>query len=99
VLRLAALVHMSGLDGVVCSAQEAGLIRARIDSSFLLVTPGIRPEAAAADDQIRVTTPTEAIGRGANYLVVGRPITRAAEPRAVLADINREVTLALAKGT
>jgi len=99
VLRLAALVRMSGLDGVVCSAQEADLIRARIESSFLLVTPGIRPEAAAADDQSRVMTPAEAIGRGANYLVVGRPITRAAEPGAVLADINREVALALAKGT
>ena len=99
VLRLAALVRMSGLDGVVCSAQEANLIRARSESSFLLVTPGIRPLAAAADDQSRVTTPAEAVSLGANYLVVGRPITRAAEPSAVLDGINREVALALAEGT
>ncbi len=99
VLRLAALVRMSGLDGVVCSAQEASLLRARFEASFLLVTPGIRPGALAADDQSRVMTPAEAIGAGANYLVIGRPITRAADPCTVLAEINREVALALAKGT
>jgi len=98
VLRLADLVRVSGLDGVVCSGQEAKLIRARVASSFLLVTPGIRPKTAAADDQMRVMTPAEAISMGANYLVVGRPITRASAPGSVLADINREVDCALATG-
>jgi orotidine-5'-phosphate decarboxylase len=95
VLRLARLTRSSGLDGVVCSAREANMLRSQIDASFLLVTPGIRPSGAAADDQSRVMTPAEAIGAGVDYLVIGRPITRAADPAAVLAAINREIEAAL----
>jgi orotidine-5'-phosphate decarboxylase len=98
VVRLAALAHASGLDGVVCSAQEAALLRARLEAKFLLVTPGIRPGGSALDDQQRVMTPVQAISAGVDYLVIGRPITRAVEPCRVLVEINREVELAIAKG-
>jgi orotidine-5'-phosphate decarboxylase len=97
VLRLASLARACGLDGVVCSAQEAAALRERNDNAFLLVTPGIRPGGAAADDQQRVMTPRDAILAGVNYLVVGRPITRAADPQAALAAINDEVAAALAE--
>jgi orotidine-5'-phosphate decarboxylase len=96
VLRLAGLVHGCGLDGVVCSAQEARALRDRFASPFKLVTPGIRPSGAANDDQQRITTPSQAIALGADYLVVGRPITRAADPLAALAAINAEVVSAMA---
>jgi orotidine-5'-phosphate decarboxylase len=96
VLRLARLVHGCGLDGVVCSAQEASALRERFAAPFKLVTPGIRPSGAVNDDQQRITTPTQAIAFGADYLVVGRPITRAPDPLAALAAINAEVASAIA---
>jgi orotidine-5'-phosphate decarboxylase len=91
VLRLARLAHDAGLDGVVCSAREAQEIRRQIDENFLLVTPGVRPKSAAADDQRRVMTPGEAVIAGASYLVVGRPITEAEDPIAALRQINAEI--------
>jgi orotidine-5'-phosphate decarboxylase len=93
VLRLARLAQASGLDGVVCSAQEAAMLRRELGIGFCLVTPGIRPAQAALDDQVRVMTPSDAIFMGANYLVIGRPITRAEDPLQVLHDINQEITL------
>jgi orotidine-5'-phosphate decarboxylase len=86
--RLARLAKECGLDGVVCSAQEAPWVRAAAGSSFTLVTPGIRLETDAKGDQARTVTPAEAVRLGADYLVIGRPITRAADPRAVLAAIR-----------
>jgi orotidine-5'-phosphate decarboxylase len=88
---LAGLAHASGLDGVVCSANEAQMLRRRYGEEFLLVTPGIRPRSAVQDDQRRVMTPGEAVRNGASYLVVGRPITRAEDPMAVLAAMNEEI--------
>lgn len=90
-LRLAALAKSSGLDGVVCSAVEAPKLREALGSAFELVTPGIRPAEASVDDQARVQTPGAAIRAGAHYLVIGRPITRAADPRAALEAIAAEV--------
>ena len=77
--RLAALAQEAGLDGVVCSAREIAAVRAACGDDFLLVTPGIRPANAELGDQKRVLTPTAALAAGANYLVVGRPITGAAD--------------------
>ena len=79
-LRLAKLAAACGLDGVVCSAQEAQTLRRECGAKFLLVTPGIRLEDNAADDQKRIATPGFALANGASYLVVGRPITRAPDP-------------------
>ena len=90
-VRLAGLAQDCGLDGVVCSAREAAAMRARFGAGFALVTPGIRPAGSGADDQARVVTPEDAIRHGANYLVVGRPITGAADPVAALAAINRSL--------
>ncbi|MEJ2478938.1 MAG: orotidine-5'-phosphate decarboxylase [Acidihalobacter sp.] len=87
VLRLARLTHDSGLDGVVCSAVEAPDLRAALPEDFVLVTPGIRPADADAGDQKRVVTPSEALRIGADYLVIGRPITQAADPLGRLQDI------------
>ncbi len=84
VSRLAALSARCGLDGVVCSAQEASRLRAERGGQFLLVTPGIRLAGEGAQDQKRVTTARDAIEMGASYLVMGRSITRAKEPNAVL---------------
>ncbi len=84
-LRLARLAHSSGLSGIVCSAQEAASIREEMGEDFLIVTPGIRLEAAS-DDQKRVTTPLMAAKAGSNYLVVGRPIAAAKDPRAALEE-------------
>jgi orotidine-5'-phosphate decarboxylase len=95
VLRLAGLAESSGLDGVVCSPREAAAIRAQADPDFRLVTPGVRPASASLDDQKRVMTPGDAIRAGSDYLVVGRPITAAADPLASLAAINAEVAAAL----
>ena len=87
-LQLAHLTAACGLDGVVCSAVEAPALRAALPSGFKLVTPGIRPEGSGNDDQARVITPRSAIANGADYLVIGRPITQAADPVAALAAIN-----------
>ena len=91
VLRLATLARDSGLDGVVCSAQEAALLRKHCGREFCLVTPGIRPAQASIDDQSRVMTPQAALQAGSSYLVIGRPITQAADPLQALLDINREI--------
>ena len=90
-IELASLAKHAGLDGVVCSAQEAQLLREHIGTDFLLVTPGIRPANTATGDQKRVMTPTDAITSGANYLVVGRPITQASDPMGVLKQINQDI--------
>lgn len=90
-LRLARLAQASGLDGVVCSAQEAALLKRECGPDFCLVTPGIRLAGGANDDQQRVTTPATAIAAGADYLVIGRPVTQAADPVAVLESINQEI--------
>ena len=91
VLTLAQLAHQSGMDGVVCSPLEAGLVRKEIADDFLLVTPGVRPASAKRDDQQRVMTPADAMRIGSNYLVVGRPITAAAEPLLALQAIQAEI--------
>lgn len=88
VLKLAALASDAGLDGVVCSAQEASMLRASFGEEFLLVTPGIRPARSRSDDQRRVVTPGEAVALGSDYLVIGRPITAEADPAGALAAIN-----------
>jgi orotidine-5'-phosphate decarboxylase len=90
VLRLAALTQASGLDGVVCSPREVVLLREKIGSDFLLVTPGIRPAGSAGDDQRRTMTPAQALQAGASYLVIGRPITAAADPMQALLTIESE---------
>lgn len=92
-MKLAELAAACGLDGVVCSAHEAAAIRDRLGSRFLRVTPGIRLPEDGAGDQKRVMTPLLAIESGASYLVIGRSVTRAADPLAVLARINREIAV------
>lgn len=91
VQHLAQLTASSGLDGVVCSAQEAVMLRETLGADFLLVTPGIRPTGSEQGDQSRVMTPAQARQAGVSYVVVGRPITQAADPQAVIAQINREL--------
>lgn len=91
VLRLAALTHACGLDGVVCSALEARQLRQMTGPDFHLVTPGIRPPENNSDDQKRVTTPTAAIKNGSDYLVIGRPITQAPDPLRALEQLNQEI--------
>ena len=91
VLRLATLTRSCGLDGVVCSAREAAALRAACGDDFRLITPGIRPADASTDDQQRIMTPAAAIAAGADYLVIGRPITRAPDPLQVLDRINSEI--------
>ena len=81
----------AGLDGVVCSAQEAAGMHAAHGRQFLTVTPGIRPINATADDQKRIVTPAQAVANGSDYLVIGRPITRAVRPLDVLSSINDEL--------
>ena len=80
VLRLAKLAKESGIDGVVCSALETKALRAQLGDDFKLVVPGIRPQWAAANDQKRIVTPSQAVALGADYLVIGRPITGANDP-------------------
>lgn len=92
VQRLAALVADCGLDGVVCSALEAPLLRSARGTDFCLVTPGIRLAGDDAGDQRRVVTPAEAVGLGADYLVIGRSVTGAADPLAVLRRIQSDLT-------
>lgn len=91
VTRLAHLAHEAGLDGVVCSAMEAERLRREMGPAFLLVTPGIRPAGSQGDDQQRVLTPIQALRAGADYLVVGRPITRAPDPVAALQTMQAEI--------
>jgi orotidine-5'-phosphate decarboxylase len=92
VKRRARDARAAGMDGIVCSPREASLVRAQAGPDLLIVTPGVRPAGAAAGDQKRVTTPGEAIAAGADYLVVGRPVIRAPDPRraaeAIVADID-----------
>ncbi len=92
--RLARLTESAGLDGVVCSAQEAAALRQLVGPAFALVTPGIRPASAEQGDQRRILTPTAAIRAGATHLVVGRPITRAENPAQAAVAIQREVEAA-----
>lgn len=94
VLRLAELARESGLDGVVCSPQEIQPLRARLGADFLLVTPGIRPEWASTGDQKRVMTPAEATRAGADYLVIGRPITADQDPAGAAGRIAAEIDAA-----
>lgn len=91
VLRLAMLTQQAGLDGVVCSAQEAPLLRRHVALDFCLVTPGIRPATASKDDQSRVVTPADALRQGSNYLVIGRPITQAPDPLQAVQAIHQEI--------
>lgn len=88
VQRLAFLAKDSGLDGVVCSPREALGLKGALGRKFLLVTPGVRPVSAAADDQRRVMTPAQAVAAGSDYLVIGRPITAAADPLLALTVIT-----------
>jgi len=89
--RLAALAWDSGCDGLVCSAADLPRLRQVIGPDPLIVTPGIRPAGAASDDQRRVTTPRQAVDAGADFLVIGRPITQASDPAAALAAIVAEL--------
>ena len=91
VLRLARLTHACKLDGVVCSAHEAAMLRAELGAGFRLVTPGIRPAGTEAGDQRRVMTPAEALRAGATDLVIGRPVTAAADPLAALKQIQSDI--------
>jgi len=91
VMTLASLTHKAQLDGVVCSAQEAKILKDTFGQDFKLVTPGIRPAGASSDDQKRIMTPEQAIADGVDYLVVGRPITKADDPQAVLTQINQSI--------
>ena len=90
--RLSILANECGLDGVVCSAREAGLLKNMLGNDFLLVTPGIRAEESVADDQKRTMTPIQAIEAGSDYLVVGRPITQSPEPLKALQAIVSQIT-------
>jgi len=91
VLRLARLARASGIDGMVCSAEEVAMLRKETSPDTLLVIPGIRPAGSAVADQKRVATPGQAIADGASMLVVGRPITRAADPAAAARAILKEI--------
>lgn len=91
VLKLAKLSQRAGLQGVVCSAQEAQTLRQHLGNNFLLVTPGIRPTTSDLDDQSRVLTPAQALSMGASYLVIGRPITQATQPLLALTQIHEEI--------
>ncbi|BBN81705.1 orotidine 5'-phosphate decarboxylase [Pseudoalteromonas sp. A25] len=92
VIYLAKLAQEAGLDGVVCSAQEAQLLKSQLGDSFKLVTPGIRPAGSDAQDQKRIMTPQKAVAAGSDYLVIGRPITQATDPVATLQEINASIS-------
>lgn len=93
VLRLATIALANGCQGVVTSAREASALRAKLGQDFAIVTPGVRPAGSSVGDQVRVVTPAEAIAAGATHIVVGRPITEAADPaaeaQAILGQMNR----------
>ena len=91
VARLALLAKASGMDGVVASPLEIGLIRETCGSDFKILTPGIRPKSAAANDQTRIATPHDAIAAGADFLVIGRPVTAAPDRRQAFLDILSEI--------
>tara|TARA_B100000809_G_scaffold193013_1_gene191938 strand:- start:184 stop:906 length:723 start_codon:yes stop_codon:yes gene_type:complete len=88
---LADLTKKSGLDGVVCSAWEAEQLKSDLGKEFKLITPGIRPAGSAQDDQQRIMTPKKAIDVGVDYLVIGRPITKATNPQLILQEINASI--------
>jgi len=92
VLELARLTKAAGFDGVVCSAQEAKILRQQLGDDFLLVTPGIRPTGADIGDQKRIMTPEQAVEAGVDYMVIGRPITQSELPLQVLTAINQSIT-------
>ncbi|MCF6434027.1 orotidine-5'-phosphate decarboxylase [Pseudoalteromonas sp. MMG022] len=91
VVYLAKLAKEAGLDGVVCSAQEAQLLKSQLGEEFKLVTPGIRPAGSDAGDQKRIMTPQKAVEAGSDYLVIGRPITQADNPLETLKEINKSI--------
>ncbi len=91
VLYLSKLSYESGVDGVVCSAHEVGLIKSLINSNFIAVTPGIRLSNEKSDDQTRIMTPSAALDAGADYLVIGRPITQSNHPKELLSIIDRVI--------
>lgn len=91
VIKLAQLAKKAGMDGIVCSAMEAKSLRKQLGEAFILVTPGIRPEGSQENDQKRIMTPKMAMQNGVNYLVIGRPITQASDPIAVLHDIHSSI--------
>ena len=93
VLRLAELGREAGVDGLITSPEEVAALREKLGNEMLLVTPGIRPAWGTADDQKRFATPRQAISAGADYLVVGRPVTRAPDPRAAVEKIVEEITV------
>jgi len=96
VVRLARLAQKSGLDGIICSPQEISAVRDACGADFLIVTPGVRPAGTALDDQRRVTTPVRALQAGADYLVIGRPITAASDPAEAAREIAADLSGALA---
>lgn len=95
VLRLAELARKEGMDGIICSPREIEIIRREIGEDFIIIVPGIRPAWAAAHDQKRIMTPSQAIQKGANYMVIGRPILEASSPQKafskILEELNRSV--------
>ena len=91
VLRLARLAKENGMDGVVCSPQEIDIIKEEFGRDFLVISPGIRPKWAAAQDQKRILTPAEAIAKGVDYMVIGRPITQAPSPAEAFLRITEEL--------
>lgn len=95
-IHLAQLAQRSGADGVICSGQEVSAVKQATSTDFLAVTPGIRPKEAGVDDQKRVVTPIEAIQRGADYLVIGRPITKASDPIQAYENILQSIEEATA---
>jgi orotidine-5'-phosphate decarboxylase len=94
VVALARLAKTAGMDGVVCSAHEAPAVRREFGPDFKILVPGVRPATAATNDQSRIATPGDAVRAGADYLVVGRPITAAANPRAAALEIVAEIAAA-----
>ena len=91
VVRLAKLAENSGLDGLVCSAKELKIVKRQVGKSLILVTPGIRPAGGEVNDQKRILTPAQAIKDGANFLVIGRPITSVDDPQEALNNISLEI--------